>query len=77
MRGILDRTHLRFFTEKSLRPTLIEHGYRIESFGGINRLRFSRFDGKRILLLVLTILSFGLYRDAWYEQFAVRATPAP
>ena len=33
--GILDRTHLRFFTEKSLVRTLRNHGYAIEAFEGI------------------------------------------
>jgi len=35
--GILDRTHLRFFTEKSLKRTFIEHEFIIEEFCGICR----------------------------------------
>jgi 2-polyprenyl-3-methyl-5-hydroxy-6-metoxy-1,4-benzoquinol methylase len=33
--GILDRTHLRFFTEKSIKRTFIEHKFIIEEFCGI------------------------------------------
>ena len=34
--GVLDRTHLRFFTEKSLRRLFEENGYRVDVFQGIN-----------------------------------------
>lgn len=34
--GVLDRTHLRFFTLKSLRQTLLSHKYEIEVIKGIN-----------------------------------------
>lgn len=70
--GILDRTHLRFFTEKSLRRCLQQHGYKIESFGGINPMKF-RLSLKRILMILLTVISFGAYRDIWFAQFAFRA----
>jgi hypothetical protein len=33
--GILDRTHLRFFTEKSIKRTFSEHEFMIEDFRGI------------------------------------------
>jgi 2-polyprenyl-3-methyl-5-hydroxy-6-metoxy-1,4-benzoquinol methylase len=37
--GILDRTHLRFFTEKSLIRSLTESEFIIEQFNGINKSR--------------------------------------
>jgi hypothetical protein len=36
--GILDRTHLRFFTKKSMAKTFIDLGYTIESIEGINSI---------------------------------------
>lgn len=36
--GILDRTHLRFFTEKSLKRSFVSHGYDILVFRGITGL---------------------------------------
>lgn len=36
--GILDKTHLRFFTKKSLMRSLIYHGYIINRFEGINKV---------------------------------------
>lgn len=70
--GVLDRTHLRFFTSKSLRRTLEENGYRVERFEMINRLPI-RFRLERLVLLLLTLLTLGVHRDCWYRQFAVRA----
>ena len=34
--GLLDRTHLRFFTLRSWQRTLREHGFVVEAIGGIN-----------------------------------------
>lgn len=34
--GILDRTHLRFFTQRSWRRTLVSHGYVVERLCGLN-----------------------------------------
>jgi len=78
--GILDRTHLRFFTERSLRRTLDQHGYRIEDLRGINGgLKFERTKWGIATYLFgygLIALSFGRFRDIAFQQFAVRATPA-
>ena len=62
--GILDKTHLRFFTEKSLINIIKEHGLTIESLGGINPVRYSRFVMTFIILLTL-----GYYADIRYLQF--------
>ncbi|MFL6466529.1 MAG: class I SAM-dependent methyltransferase, partial [Pyrinomonadaceae bacterium] len=36
--GILDRTHLRFFTQKSIQAMFADQGYEIENIHGINSL---------------------------------------
>lgn len=72
-RGVLDRTHLRFFTEKSLYRTFSANGYVINDLRGIN----SDFDQpKRIkqlarnsLLMMIILLSCGYFRDMKYLQF--------
>ena len=40
--GVLDRTHLRFFTRQSWEQTLREHGFVIEAIAGIKRRRSGR-----------------------------------
>lgn len=68
--GVLDRTHLRFFTERSIRRTLVEHGFVIDVLKGINRPRSSR---KRILTSIIKLLTFGFYADIQYQQLGIRA----
>ena len=68
--GIMDRTHLRFFTERSIRRTLSDHGFSVEMLGGINRLR----GAKRVLrAMFFVILTFGYYTDILFQQFGFRA----
>jgi len=64
--GVLDITHLRFFTGKSIRNTLERHGYDILQYKPINK-------SKSIRPLLLNILSFGLFPDSAYRQFALVA----
>lgn len=82
--GILDSTHLRFFTERSLRRSFAEHGFQIErlegigsvirrgvaSAGGQSSLVASTFH--RIVSLAVVVLSAGYYWDTQYPQFAFR-----
>jgi len=68
--GVLDRTHLRFFTEKSLRRTLAEHGFQVELLYGINRPSRWRRALKPIAIGVLTL---GYFWDIQYQQFGLRA----
>ena len=64
-KGVLDRTHLRFFTKKTI-PGLFEPaGLHIETLTGINATR--RFPAKYALINWLT---FGGLEDARYLQFA-------
>ena len=64
--GILDRTHLRFFTEKSLKRTIKDNGYNLDKFIGICPIRSN-------LLKKLVMLIFG--QDLKYLQFGIRITP--
>jgi 2-polyprenyl-3-methyl-5-hydroxy-6-metoxy-1,4-benzoquinol methylase len=74
--GILDSTHLRFFTEKSLRRALAASAYRVEKFEGINSARHGSSGFKRILKEVffgiVLIVTFGTYRDIQFLQFGFR-----
>jgi 2-polyprenyl-3-methyl-5-hydroxy-6-metoxy-1,4-benzoquinol methylase len=75
-RGVLDRTHLRFFTEKSLYRTFSMNGYVINELRGIN----SDFDkpkklrqlARNSLVFLFIMLSFGYFRDIKYLQFGFR-----
>jgi 2-polyprenyl-3-methyl-5-hydroxy-6-metoxy-1,4-benzoquinol methylase len=64
--GILDRTHLRFFTEKSLKRSLKENGYQIEKMYGIR-------GSKKPLLRLFIALTFGKHEDIRHQQFAFAA----
>jgi len=44
--GILDRTHLRFFTERSFKRSLAENGFKLKSMAGINGWR-SRYTSPK------------------------------
>ena len=65
--GILDYTHLRFFTEKSLKRTLESHDYQIKMFKGINKVR-----NFKIFIFAMMIATLGSWGDIRYPQFAFR-----
>ena len=67
--GILDRTHLRFFTEKSLRRSLEETGFVIQSLTGINSLLKRKITPRSVARWLLVIL---LGRDTQYRQFGFK-----
>lgn len=77
--GILDRTHVSFFTEKSLRKALERSGFEIVQMTGINTAR--RFDGAfrdRVYLAAafgLSALTLGYFSDIRHLQFAFQAKP--
>ena len=62
--GILDKTHLRFFTRKSLIDSLLRHGYKIKIFEGVNKVNPNGF--KKIIKYLL--LATG-NEDTLYLQF--------
>lgn len=66
--GTLDRTHLRFFTKKSLNRTITDNGFVIDQFMGINP--FHGISGLRRCLCYFAILFFG--QDARFFQFGIR-----
>jgi len=67
--GILDRTHLRFFTEKSLRRFLTQHGDELEAFEGINPAVVSPPSAKFLVKRALIRLAGT---DTRFPQFAFR-----
>ena len=68
--GILDRTHLRFFTERSIRRLFEDAGFVVERQGGIN----GAFDpARRLVLNAIGWLTLGHSRDVQYRQFGVLA----
>jgi 2-polyprenyl-3-methyl-5-hydroxy-6-metoxy-1,4-benzoquinol methylase len=77
--GVLDRTHLRFFTARSLRRSLARAGFRVEQFHGINgsiHFALSRQHLPHALFGWLMIaLTLGRWRDIRFMQFAFRARP--
>lgn len=66
--GILDKTHLRFFTEKSIRRTFGELGYELVTLRGISPVHSWKFT-------LLNILALGQLSDVRYFQFAGVARP--
>jgi 2-polyprenyl-3-methyl-5-hydroxy-6-metoxy-1,4-benzoquinol methylase len=77
--GILDRTHLRFFTEKSLRKCLVAHGFKIDLFRGINAFKqefSSRARTYRLLARLAILSSLGYWSDIQFLQFGFRTSLA-
>ncbi len=64
--GIRDRTHLRFFTEKSIRRFFYENGFKIRSLQGI-------CPSKNLLVTLINWVTLGYFNDVRYFQFAVVA----
>jgi 2-polyprenyl-3-methyl-5-hydroxy-6-metoxy-1,4-benzoquinol methylase len=67
--GVLDRTHLRFFTRKTIYDLFRETGYDIEALHGINWLGHARSPLSRVFPTVLG--------DFAYSGFAVLASASP
>ena len=68
--GILDYTHFRFFTRKSIISMFEDSGYEIQTIKGINRTKSIKFHLLSILFSVLTISN---QLDMLFLQFAVAA----
>jgi 2-polyprenyl-3-methyl-5-hydroxy-6-metoxy-1,4-benzoquinol methylase len=66
--GIYDRTHLRFFTRKSMRRLFDDAGFDVRSIKGING-----YCGP--LGGVLILLSLGYFADGYFLQYATVASP--
>jgi 2-polyprenyl-3-methyl-5-hydroxy-6-metoxy-1,4-benzoquinol methylase len=65
--GILDRTHLRFFTSRSIRALFADSGFAVETMHGINPVGESHLPGPRFWALLL--------REFAYTGFGLRAVP--
>jgi 2-polyprenyl-3-methyl-5-hydroxy-6-metoxy-1,4-benzoquinol methylase len=68
--GVLDRTHLRFFTKKSMLSTFTQCGYEVIKIEGINPY-YSRAQK------IASLLSLRALEDTLYLQYAVVARPLP
>lgn len=66
--GVMDRTHLRFFTEKSIRNMFHACNYDIVLMQGINAV-------KNPWAWLIAWLSLGYHADICYRQFACQAKP--
>lgn len=60
--GILDYTHFRFFTKKSIKRMFYNCGYDIKIHKGINSVKWWKY-------ILIDIFTLGLFRDAKYPQF--------
>lgn len=67
--GIFDRTHLRFFTRRSMVRLFESAGFSMRRMKGINP-RYGPFG------LLLTLLTLGYFADGFYLQYACVASPA-
>jgi 2-polyprenyl-3-methyl-5-hydroxy-6-metoxy-1,4-benzoquinol methylase len=74
-KGILDRTHLRFFTYRSILETFERLGYEIETIEGVNPIKNLCLPGKLRYLNGLLPLFANRIEDMRYLQFAVVAKP--
>ena len=65
---VLDATHLRFFTRRSLARLFEECGYEVLRLEGVNASR-------PLLSAVLAVLTFGHLAESRHLQFACVAAP--
>ncbi len=70
--GIFDKTHVRFFTKKSIERMFSEAGYTIQTIEGINSINVINPKGSKNFNILNTV-SFGALADMEFQQFAVVA----
>jgi 2-polyprenyl-3-methyl-5-hydroxy-6-metoxy-1,4-benzoquinol methylase len=75
--GLLDKTHLRFFTKSSILKMFKDEGYAIESISGINPYKGVPNASSRVWRAhrLANALSLGKLTDMKFQQFAVVAVP--
>lgn len=64
--GILDHTHLRFFTKKSAIQTFEDAGYKVTEVHGINKKKSWKFN-------LFNAFTLGTISDTQYRQFVFMA----
>ncbi|MDR2955127.1 MAG: class I SAM-dependent methyltransferase [Prevotella sp.] len=67
--GIMDKTHVRFFTKRSIIRMFDDCGYKILNIKGINSI------SPYCLTSILNVLTFKLLEDIKHQQYVVVATP--
>lgn len=65
--GVMDKTHLRFFTKKSIIRLFEDCNFKVETIEGINKHTYKYLE-------IANLLSFNNLEDMRYPQFAVVAT---
>jgi 2-polyprenyl-3-methyl-5-hydroxy-6-metoxy-1,4-benzoquinol methylase len=60
--GILDATHLRFFTQKSMKRMFENSGFCLVSIQGVNKIKYWKFQ-------ILNFATLGLLNDMKYLQY--------
>lgn len=77
--GTLDRTHLRFFTRRTIERLFLDTGYRIELLSGIRSFHSMDGDSDSDRLWryfkLFNMLTVGYINDMKFLQYAVRARP--
>jgi 2-polyprenyl-3-methyl-5-hydroxy-6-metoxy-1,4-benzoquinol methylase len=71
--GILDKTHLRFFTYNSLVKMFPQLGYELLTIEGLGPKR----NVKTVAVQILSILLLNIFKDIRYHHFACVAKPMP
>jgi len=61
--GILDRTHLRFFTKSTMFELFADCGYRVESVVGLHPIGSIKFK-------LFNLLTLGIFREMRFLQYA-------
>ncbi len=83
--GVLDRTHLRFFTRKSLVRSLQSNGYSIEEMRGLHSILkygLRRYNKPAVNAMAsfgaaaVIAATLGYWSDTQFIQFGFRARPA-
>jgi 2-polyprenyl-3-methyl-5-hydroxy-6-metoxy-1,4-benzoquinol methylase len=76
--GLLDKTHLRFFTRSSILKMFEDEGYTVKSILGINPYRGVPNVSRHVWRAhkVAHAISLGKFTDMKFQQFAVVAVPA-
>ena len=77
--GILDNTHLRFFTKKSIKRTFLNNNFKIEKIHGINGIRNPSLNKRPLLkcfaymlYYIINLGPLGFYGDILFPQFGFR-----